>query len=213
MTHSLLSIYNGLKYFLDRRVWKCRLPKERVFRVNEQRTPPTSSPRPRFSRALLGKFLILALSLALVACAGATTAQKQNASSTARATATSTQVTNAVDIERVTQPPAAHSVRVDVTLMEYKIIPSITVFRPGIPYYFVVTNKGTVLHEFTVEPITNDIYYQYNHMLIDLDTVPPGDTQMINYTFKTSQLGTFEIACHMRGHYQAGMHVNITVAN
>lgn len=192
---------------------KGRSPRERVFRVNEQRTSPAASPRPRFSRALLGKLLILALALVLVACAGATTAQKQNASSTVSATATPTRVTDAVDIERVTQPPAAHSVRVDVTLMEYKIIPSITVFHPNVPYYFVVTNKGTVLHEFTVEPITNDIYYQYNHMLIDLDTVPPGDTQMVNYTFKTSQLGTFEIACHMRGHYQAGMHLNITIAN
>ena len=188
-------------------------PNERVFRVNEQRISSTMSPRARFSRVLLGKILILVLSLALVACAGATTAQGQHASSTTRATATPTLTTNQIDIERVTQPPAAHAVRVDVTLTEYKILPSLTTFHANTPYYFVVTNKGSVMHEFTVEPITTDVYYQYNHMLIDMDTVPPGDTQMINYTFKTSQLGTFEIACHMRGHYQAGMHLNIIVTN
>ena len=181
--------------------------------MNEQRLSSTASTKPHLSFVVLGKILVLVLSLALVACAGATTAQNQHASSAARATTIPTLTTNQVDIERVTQPPAAHAVRVDVTLMEYKIIPSITVFHPNTPYYFVVTNKGSVMHEFTVEPITTNLSYQYNHMLIDMDTVPPGDTQMINYTFKASQLGTYEIACHMRGHYLAGMHVNITVAN
>ena len=39
----------------------------------------------------------------------------------------------------------------------------------------------------------------------------PGTTMRINYTFSPSSAGRYEIACQMRGHYQAGMKLPIRV--
>jgi uncharacterized cupredoxin-like copper-binding protein len=116
----------------------------------------------------------------------------------------------------VQQKPAPGAVTVNVTEVEFAIIPSITVFHVGVPYYFVVTNKGKQTHAFTFVPTypngtPMDEYYQYNHMLVGLDTIPPGTTQMINHTFTKADIGHYEMACRMRGHYMAGMHLTAQV--
>jgi hypothetical protein len=43
-------------------------------------------------------------------------------------------------------------VQVQVTLTDFKIDSSLTTFSVGVPYHFVVTNKGAVAHEFVIMP-------------------------------------------------------------
>lgn len=171
--------------------------------------------RPHFSFRLFSKILVLALALLLVACAGANAA---NSAPTGRPSPTPTFLSTSGNqlVTIVEQNPVPGAVTVHVTEVEFAIIPSITTFQPGIPYYFVVSNKGKQTHAFTFVPTypngtPMDEYYQYNHMLIGLDTIPPGTTQTINYTFKPSDAGHYEIACRMRGHYLAGMHIPVVV--
>jgi len=176
----------------------------------KQTTASTS--RRHLSSGLWSKFLILAVALFMVACAGATTAAKSTP--TPAPTFISTSGNDLVTVVNQKQVPG--SIRVNVTEVEYAIIPSITTFHAGVSYYFVVSNKGKMTHAFTFVPTyangtPMNEYYQYDHMLVGLDTIPPGTTQTINYTFKTADIGHYEMACRMRNHYMAGMHLPVLV--
>lgn len=169
-----------------------------------------------FSLKLWSKILILALALLLVACAGASTAAGSSPSPTPAASPTFISTSGNDLVTIVEQKPVPGAVTVNVTEVDFAIIPSITTFHVGVHYYFVVSNKGKQTHAFTFVP-TNpdgtpmDEYYQYNHMLIGLNTIPPGTTQTINHTFTASNIGHYEMACRMRGHYMAGMHIPVVV--
>lgn len=169
--------------------------------------------RPGLSSAFLGKILVLALAFCVIACAGA------NAAATSAPSPTPTFLSTSGNqlVTTVEQTPVPGAVTVHVTEMEFAIVSSITTFHPGVHYYFVVSNHGKQTHAFTFVPTypngtPMDEYYQYNHMLIGLDTIPPGTTQTINYTFKSTDKGHYEIACRMRNHYPAGMHIPALVA-
>lgn len=159
-----------------------------------------------------GKVLVLALAFLLTACAAASIGATSTPSPTP--TFISTQGNDLVTI--VEQTPVAGAVTVHITVTEFAIIPSLTTFHTGVHYYFVVKNIGKQTHAFTFVPLApegtpTDRYYQYNHMLIGLNTIPPGTTQSINYTFKASDAGRYEMACRMRNHYAAGMHLPVFV--
>lgn len=167
-----------------------------------------------FALAWQGKILILALALLLAACAAASTNTSGNSTPAPSSTFISTQGNDLVTT--IEQTPVAGSVTVRVTETEFAIIPSITTFHTGVHYYFVVSNIGKQTHAFTFVPLApagtpTDRYYQYDHMLIGLNTIPPGTTQTINYTFKSAEAGRYEIACRMRNHYAAGMHLPVLV--
>ena len=106
---------------------------------------------------------------------------------------------------------------VQVTLSEFKIASSVTTFAPGTSYHFVVTNQGQVAHEFmimpmgmTMEHLSMDAMHQM--ALYMFDNVAPGETKTFDYTFKPSMVGQhFEFACHLPGHYEAGMRLPIIV--
>jgi uncharacterized cupredoxin-like copper-binding protein len=83
---------------------------------------------------------------------------------------------------------------------------------------FEVTNEGELPHEF----VLGDRAFQEDHetemagMGDELPpdelfaiTVQPGDTESLAWTF--SEAGTFEYACHVAGHYDAGMVGTISV--
>ena len=106
---------------------------------------------------------------------------------------------------------------VQVTLSEYKITSSVTTFTPGTPYHFVVTNNGKAAHEFMIMPMgmnmqdmsMDDMHKAALHMI---DNVAPGETQAFDYTFASSMMGqSFEFACHLPGHYEAGMRLPMMV--
>ena len=108
--------------------------------------------------------------------------------------------------------------QVEVTLSEYKIASSLTTFTPGTPYHFVVTNNGKMAHEFMIMPMgmnmqgmsMDDMHKVALHMS---DNVAPGETQTFDYTFASSMMGqSFEFACHLPGHYEAGMRLPMMVS-
>jgi uncharacterized cupredoxin-like copper-binding protein len=155
---------------------------------------------------LLGKVLVLALALFIVACSGTPVATQSTLTPTApQASPTS---------GPVEQTAAPGSVEVKFTLVEFRIISSVTVFHAGTHYYFVVANRGHDIHEFMIMPDQADGSplppdEQYKSMLLELEPITPGTTWTTNFTF--SATGKYEIACQMGRHYQAGMRLPIEV--
>ena len=111
---------------------------------------------------------------------------------------------------------APGAVSVYVTLAEFRITSSVTVFHPGVHYYFIVTNRGQVVHEFMImrdKPDGTPASFEEdsNGMFIHIEQGFPGTTLRMNFTFPPSLTGKSEIACLMRGHYAAGMRLPIVV--
>jgi uncharacterized cupredoxin-like copper-binding protein len=172
--------------------------------------------------ALLG--LLAATSLASVACGGGGTEAGAQAPETTQAVIAAHQATAAPVVAATvaatplpatpapatpepvvaTQAPAATAappaapaqVDVTVTLSEFKVESSLTTFHAGVPYHFTITNNGKIQHEI-------------NLAFVNTATVPVGGTKTLDLTF-TDQ-GSQEFACHLGGHYEAGMKLPITV--
>lgn len=109
-------------------------------------------------------------------------------------------------------------VDVHVTATDYAFQSSMTTFKVGVPYHFIVTNQGTVEHEFMiVKPIkagTMDMEEMDSMALADIedDDLKPGTTATVDLTFtQPAPAGTLEFACHLPKHYEAGMKLPITV--
>lgn len=109
-------------------------------------------------------------------------------------------------------------VTVKVTADDFSFQSSLTTFKVGVPYHFEVTNNGTVEHEFMlVKPIAagNMEMEEMDDMAlahIEEDDLQPGNTQSFDYTFtEPAPAGQLEFACHLPGHYEAGMKLPITV--
>jgi len=113
-------------------------------------------------------------------------------------------------------PASGKKVDVQVTLTDFKIDSSLTTFTTGVPYHFVVVNKGTVNHQFLImPPISNPTTQQIDSLKQAGSAgngIAPGATATVDYTFtKPAPAGTLEFACHLPGHYEAGMHTPIVV--
>jgi uncharacterized cupredoxin-like copper-binding protein len=108
-------------------------------------------------------------------------------------------------------------VDVKVTVSEFTITSSLTTFQQGVPYHFTVTNNGTVDHEVYIMPPTTDTLTtdQVKQMAlagVGSDQLKVGATVSFDYTFtKAYPEGSLEFACHLPGHYEAGMHLPIVV--
>lgn len=113
---------------------------------------------------------------------------------------------------------SGNSNQVNVTLSDFKVQSSQTAFVPGQTYHFVVTNDGNTKHEFMVippmSPGMNDMQQMDKMALyyISSDQLPSKASKSFDYTFPSSaaQL-SLEFSCHLPGHYEAGMHLPITV--
>jgi uncharacterized cupredoxin-like copper-binding protein len=157
-------------------------------------------------RKITPGIIILLLALFVAACSS-------NAATSA-ATATAQAATEGAI--PMNQPMARGAVRVYVTLEEYHVISSLTTFQAGTPYYFVVTNRGHDYHEFMIMPSAPDgsplsPAAQYKGMILELEPIIPGTTWTHNFTFPSSDVGHFEMACQMGHHYQYGMRLPIIV--
>ncbi len=157
---------------------------------------------------LMGKMLVLVLALLIVACTGTSIATHS----------TPTPPQNSPPTVIIEQTAVTGSVEVKVTLVEFRIISSVTVFHAGIPYHFVIANRGQDIHEFMIMPDKPDGTplppdAQYKGMLMELEPIMPGTTWSANYTFAPTATGRYEIACQMRGHYKAGMRLPIVVTS
>ena len=108
--------------------------------------------------------------------------------------------------------------QVTVTLTDFKIDSSLTAFSVGVPYHFVVTNKGAVAHEFAIMPPAQGAQGSETQLPsgalagIKGQDLAAGATKTLDYTFtQPAPASGLEFACHLPGHYEAGMHVAITV--
>ena len=107
--------------------------------------------------------------------------------------------------------------QVQVTLTDFKIDSSLTTFSVGVPYHFVVTNKGAVAHEFVIMPPEQGTQGSEAQLPstalagIAGKDLPAGASKTLDYTFTQAPAGGLEFACHLPGHYEAGMHTPITV--
>ncbi len=88
--------------------------------------------------------------------------------------------------------------RIEVTLVDHKILPEVIEVDQHTKVTFVVTNKGMDNHEFVIG------YYA-----LEVEDVKPGETKEL--TFVTIDAGEFETACHYPGHYEVGMHGKLIV--
>ncbi|MDP1713320.1 MAG: hypothetical protein Q8L41_01120 [Anaerolineales bacterium] len=111
---------------------------------------------------------------------------------------------------------------VKITLTEFGFESSITDFKAGVPYHFVVTNAGSVEHEIMImAPLQESQMGMAMDMealdetalaMIEADELTPGATASFDYTFtEPAPAGSLEFACHTPGHYEAGMMLPITV--
>jgi uncharacterized cupredoxin-like copper-binding protein len=97
---------------------------------------------------------------------------------------------------------------VQVSLSEFKIESPQTTFTTGTPYRFVIKNEGTISHAWAIMP-RGQIDVSQALIQVGEDELPPGATVTREFTF--TQAGDFEFACHVPGHYEAGMFLPITV--
>lgn len=114
--------------------------------------------------------------------------------------------------------PSAPAIRVEIELTDaLRIEPGPIVVPAGVPVTFVVTNVGTVDHEFYL----GDEAAQLAHGQEMLESggmshdepegigVEPGETKELVTTFMRP--GTTLAGCHIVGHYEGGMKTTITV--
>jgi uncharacterized cupredoxin-like copper-binding protein len=90
--------------------------------------------------------------------------------------------------------------------------------KSGQTVRFIITNAGKLKHEFAIGDAEEQrqhaemmkripaMTYEHGNAV----SLEPGVTKELVWQF--GKPGTFEIACHIPGHYEAGMHAIVTVA-
>jgi uncharacterized cupredoxin-like copper-binding protein len=89
--------------------------------------------------------------------------------------------------------------------------------KKGEQVRFIIQNKGALKHEFTLASVKdNDKHAEMMKKFPDMEhddpnakSVDPGKTAEIVWRF--TKAGTFEFACLIPGHREAGMHGTVTV--
>jgi uncharacterized cupredoxin-like copper-binding protein len=97
---------------------------------------------------------------------------------------------------------------VDVSMTEFEVEMDQTDFPVGVPVTFNITNDGAIEHELILEPL--DVINEPLSEDVEARGVLPGDTVSFTYTF--DQAGTLQLACHIAGHYEAGMFQEISAS-
>ena len=175
----------------------------------------TSPAKRAFPTLLIGKLGIVVLALLIVIWLGFRTASTMHSTAVIRNTPTPTEA-DTINFAQIDETPTPGATEIKVILAEFSVKSTVTVFHTGVPYYFVVTNIGKQVHEFMIMPTKPDGSpappdVQYNDKLIEVEQIAPGSTLYINFVFLPSKAGRYEIACQMRGHYEAGMKLPIVV--
>lgn len=116
-----------------------------------------------------------------------------------------------------TAPAAADTTQVDVTLADNTINSSLTTFKVGVPYTFVIKNNGRHEHDFNIAPPVSvtgslDASLSAALLVVTKDQLPIGGGTTVEYTFPDNAAGmTLEFSCLIRRHYEDGMRLAITV--
>jgi uncharacterized cupredoxin-like copper-binding protein len=111
------------------------------------------------------------------------------------------------------QNPAAQDVH--ITMTEMKIQSDVTTFTHGVPYHFIIVNKGNIDHELEIakkQPLNATEAQLDSGRLAELQRLGPGQTGALDYTFTQAYpAGTMQLVCGMPGHYSTGMFTDITI--
>ena len=103
-------------------------------------------------------------------------------------------------------PTPKTPVEVQVTITEYKFDSSLTTFSVSTPYHFVLNNKGTLAHDWMIMP-QGETNEDKALVKVEDSDLQPAKTLTKDFTF--TQPGSYEFACHVQGHYEAGMVLKI----
>lgn len=95
--------------------------------------------------------------------------------------------------------------------------PQTLVVNRGDQVRFEITNTGKLTHEFILDTFVHNAHHkvemaknpEMEHDEPNMKTLDPGKSTDILWRF--SKPGTYEFACLIPGHYEAGMHGTVTV--
>jgi uncharacterized cupredoxin-like copper-binding protein len=146
---------------------------------------------------LFGATLLLGLLVLAITGCGAKTAAASKSSQSSQSSNTSGPTT------------------VTITLTEFKIASSLSTFKVGTPYHFVVTNAGATTHELMVMPTAKGTASEDERdaaELFEIAELDPGQSGAKDFTFTAAApAGVLEMACHVPGHYESNMRLAIIV--
>ncbi len=111
-----------------------------------------------------------------------------------------------------TPAPARSSAQtVPVTASEFAFDIAQTTFKAHTPYTFMITNAGAVPHEWVLMEQGAMHEHSAHDMMtsVSAEELTAGAQVSRQLTFDAP--GTYEIACRLPGHYEAGMKTTITV--
>ena len=107
---------------------------------------------------------------------------------------------------------ASPPITVPVDVHDMAVAPAQSVFRVGQSYRFLVTNTGKAAHELVIEPAgAVDQALMSNGKPAEAENIAPGQSAELDWTFTTP--GSFQLACHQPGHFEAGMVQQIQVSD
>ena len=119
-------------------------------------------------------------------------------------------------METVTTQPVSRTIQVDTT-DALRFTPEQLTARAGETIAFEIRNSGAVPHEFFIGTPAEQQEHEREmasgapmHAEPGQIDVPAGQTVRLIYTF--AQPGTLEFACHVPGHYPAGMRGTISIS-
>src|SRR5437867_4041345 len=100
---------------------------------------------------------------------------------------------------------------VHIVMAEMTIQSDVTTFTQGVPYHFIIVNKGNMQHEFEIakkQPLNATEAQMDSGRLAELERLDPGKTGTLDYTFTSAYpAGTLRLVCGMPGHYSAGQYI------
>lgn len=96
------------------------------------------------------------------------------------------------------------STEVHVTLSEFEVAMSDQRLPAGVPVSFVILNNGKIEHELVFEHAgAVDEPIEANGQELEAEKIQPGETRTVEWTIPAG--GDYQFACHVPGHFEAGM--------
>ena len=112
---------------------------------------------------------------------------------------------------------APNGTEVDIKLADNTIESSLTTFKVGVPYTFVIQNTGRHTHNFNISTpvsVAGSLDAALSGALLSVtrDKLSSGANTSVQYTFPDSAAGQkLEFSCLIKMHYEDGMYLAITV--